>query len=58
MAIEIVQVERVEGYGLIVYYSDGTNGRYTVDELLELRPYRDSSCWLATVKTAFAADEN
>ena len=33
---------KLEGeYGLIVTFTDGTEDAYTVEELLELRPYRD-----------------
>jgi hypothetical protein len=39
--IEIVHVEREELDGIIVTFSDGTVGAYVVEELLELRPYRE-----------------
>lgn len=38
--VTIVSVEREAGYGLILTFSDGTTGKYVVEELLELRPYR------------------
>jgi len=41
--IEIVMMEREGGYGLIVSFSDGTTASFVVEELLELRPYRERS---------------
>jgi hypothetical protein len=40
--ILIVGVDRDDGEGLLVSFSDGTHTRYSVDELLELRPVRES----------------
>ena len=39
--IEMKTVLPVAGYGLVVRFSDGTLAKYTVEELLELRPYRE-----------------
>jgi hypothetical protein len=39
--IRILAVEKDDDYGLIVTFSDGTIGAYVVEELLELRPYRE-----------------
>jgi hypothetical protein len=38
----ILSAERDDGDGLIVTFSDGTTAGYVVEELLELRPYRES----------------
>jgi hypothetical protein len=38
--ITIQSVNLEEDYGIIVTFSDGTTAAYTVEELLELRPYR------------------
>lgn len=42
-AIQIAAVEVDGTDGLIVTFSDGTIGGYVVEELLELRPRRESS---------------
>lgn len=39
--ILILTVERDGDDGLIVTFSDGTVGAYVVEELLELRPFRE-----------------
>jgi hypothetical protein len=39
--IIILGVEREAGYGLMLTFSDGTRSAYVVEELLELRPYRE-----------------
>ena len=39
--IRILTVERDGDDGLIVTFSDETTGAYVVEELLELRPYRE-----------------
>jgi hypothetical protein len=39
--IRILTTERDGEDGLIVTFSDGTTGAYVVEELLELRPYRE-----------------
>jgi hypothetical protein len=39
--ILILSVEREAGYGLMLTFSDGTRSTYVVEELLELRPYRE-----------------
>jgi len=39
--IRIVTTEFDGDDGLIVTFSDGTTGAYVVEELLELRPYRE-----------------
>jgi hypothetical protein len=44
--IEVSGVEKDDGDGLIVTFSDGTIGAYVAEELLELRPLRE----LATPK--------
>ena len=40
-SIHILTTERDGDDGLIVTFSDGTTGAYVVEELLELRPYRE-----------------
>ena len=42
MPVRIVEVEKDGDDGAIVTFSDGTIGAYVVEELLELRPYRES----------------
>ncbi len=39
--IHILTTERDGDDGLIVTFSDGTTGAYVVEELLELRPFRE-----------------
>jgi hypothetical protein len=39
----IISVEQDGGDGLIVAFSDGTIGAYVIEELLELRPCRESA---------------
>ena len=39
--IRMLAIELDGNDGLIVTFSDGTTGAYVVEELLELRPYRD-----------------
>jgi len=39
--IDIVEVERVEGCGIIVTFSDGTLACFASEELEALRPYRE-----------------
>jgi hypothetical protein len=39
--ILILTTERDGDDGLIVTFSDGTTGAYVVEELLELRPFRE-----------------
>jgi hypothetical protein len=39
--IEVVEVDREDGDYVIVSFSDGTCAKYTVDELLALRPHRE-----------------
>lgn len=39
--IEILAVEKDGPDGVLVTFSDGTVGGYVVEELLELRPYRE-----------------
>ena len=41
--IKIVEVDRVDGYGVIVDFSDSTTARYTVEELINMRPLREQS---------------
>ncbi len=38
----ILSAQRDDGDGLIVTFSDGTTAGYVAEELLELRPYRES----------------
>ncbi len=40
-AIRILTTEFDGDDGLIVTFSDGTSGAYVVEELLELRPFRE-----------------
>jgi hypothetical protein len=40
-SIYILTVERDGDDGLIVTFSDGTTGAYVIEELLELRPFRE-----------------
>jgi hypothetical protein len=40
-SIHILTTERDGDDGLIVTFSDGTTGAYVVEELLELRPFRE-----------------
>ncbi len=39
--IQILSVEQDGNDGLIVSFSDGTTAGYVVEELLDLRPYRE-----------------
>ena len=41
--IRILTVEREDEDGLIVTFSDGTSAGYVTEELLELRPFREST---------------
>ena len=41
MAIEIVDIEIVQGCGITVTFSDGTFANYVADDLLDLRPHRE-----------------
>ena len=40
-SLHILTAERDGDDGLIVKFSDGTTGAYVVEELLELRPFRE-----------------
>ena len=40
--LQIEELVRVDGYGLVVYFSDKTFASYTVEELGSLRPVRDA----------------
>jgi hypothetical protein len=40
--IRIVTVELEDGDGILVTFSDGTIAGYVAEELLELRPFRES----------------
>jgi hypothetical protein len=40
-SIEIVQVDREDGDFVIVSFSDGTCAKYTLAELLAIRPHRE-----------------
>jgi hypothetical protein len=40
--IQIMSVENDNGDGVIVTFSDGTISAFIVDELLELRPHRET----------------
>ena len=42
-AIRIMTVEKDDGDGLIVTFSDGTTAGYVAEELLKLRPHRELS---------------
>ena len=39
--LEFAEVFKVDGYGLIVNFNDGTYAEYTVDELSNMRPVRE-----------------
>ena len=39
--LEFVEIFRVDGYGLMITFNDGTSARYTVDELANMRPVRE-----------------
>ena len=39
--INIVDVEIIQGCGIVVTFSDGTAASYPSEELAELRPYRE-----------------
>jgi hypothetical protein len=41
--IDIIAVERIEGCGILVTFSDGTVAAYITEELRALRPYRESA---------------
>ena len=41
--IQILAVERDGEDGLLVTFSDGTTAGYVAEELLELRPFREST---------------
>ena len=40
-ALDIVDVEIIQGCGIDVYFSDGTKASYPPEELAELRPQRE-----------------
>lgn len=40
---QIIEVDPADGYSLVVYFADGTFAKYLVEELMELRPYREVS---------------
>ena len=42
------EVYRIDGYGLVITFSDGTYARYTVEEMSRMRPGREK---LEKVKT-------
>ena len=39
--LEMQEIYKVDGYGLIVHFNDGTAARFTVDELSNMRPIRE-----------------
>jgi hypothetical protein len=39
--IRVLTIEKDDGGGLIVTFSDGTTAGYVAEELLELRPHRE-----------------
>ena len=39
--LEFDEVFRVDGYGLLVAFNDGTHAKYTVEELANMRPNRE-----------------
>ena len=49
-AIKILTTEFDGDDGLIVTFSDGTTGAYVVEEMLELRPFRERTKTKAVVK--------
>jgi len=50
MAIKILTTEFDGDDGLIVTFSDGTTGAYVVEEMLELRPFRERTKTKVVVK--------
>ncbi len=38
--LKMEAVFKVDGYGLIIHFNDGTEARYTVNELANMRPNR------------------
>jgi hypothetical protein len=40
--IQITKVERDDGDGVVVQFSDGTIAGYVAEELLKLRPHRET----------------
>jgi hypothetical protein len=50
-AVRMLTTEFDGDDGLIVTFSDGTTGAYVVEELLELRPFRDRVKTKTTKKT-------
>jgi hypothetical protein len=49
-AIKILTTEFDGDDGLIVTFSDGTTGAYVVEEMLELRPFRERTKTKAVAK--------
>ena len=49
-AIRILTTEFDGDDGLIVTFSDGTTGAYVVEEMLELRPFRERTKTKAVAK--------
>ena len=41
--LEMTEIERIDGFGLIVSFSDGTFAKYTVEQLANMIPNRSSS---------------
>ena len=48
----IKEVVQIDGYGLVVYFSDQTFASYTVDELSRLRPTRETAKKVPHVRDA------
>ena len=40
--LEMVEVERIDGFGLVVSFSDGTFSNYTVEQLANMHPHRST----------------
>ena len=53
--ISILKVERDGEDGLFVTFSDGTITAYVAEELLELRPHRESVAYLSRSRLEFRA---
>ena len=48
--LEIVTVEPIDGFGIIVAFSDGTSSNYTVEQLANMHPNRSTSPKLVKAK--------
>ena len=41
--LSVERVKKLEGYGIVVVFSDGTRAYYPPEELAALRPHREES---------------